>query len=219
VAGHAPFAENDLLFTDAGFFHFFTFKLLAGNPATALQAPFSVVLSQRMATKYFGDQDPVGKTLRIKTDSTYLYQVTGVAADAPSNSSITFNFLASVSSLRAMPEVAALIKSQPVGGGSFKTYFKLQQPADTTKLQRTLQLLAAKQEAAEKETFVLTALPNIHLQANFGDFANTKYIKIFPLVAGLILILALINYMSLSTARSTIRAKEIGVRKVFGAGR
>ncbi|PSR55335.1 hypothetical protein AHMF7605_18390 [Adhaeribacter arboris] len=216
---NATFIESNFLFADADFFRFFTFALKQGNPATVLQAPFSVVISQDMATKYFGNSNPVGKTLRIKTDSTFVYQITGVAANAPSNSSITFDFIASNASLKALPEAAELLKSPLVKGGLFRTYFRLKQPADTSRLQSTLRQLVQEDKFAEVQKFILTSLPDIHLKSNFGDFANSKYIKIFPLVAGLILLLALINYMSLTTARSTVRAKEIGVRKVFGAGR
>src|ERR1700744_3544598 len=86
------FSENKMFFGDANFFRIFSFKLLSGNPATVLDKPFSLVISSDMAKKYFGTQDAVGKTLKIKTDSTYSYLVTGVAENVPSNSSIDFNF-------------------------------------------------------------------------------------------------------------------------------
>ncbi|QNF32847.1 ABC transporter permease [Adhaeribacter swui] len=219
AVANATFTESNFLFADADFFRFFTFELKQGNPATVLREPLAVVISQKMATKYFGTSNPVGKTLRIKTDSTFTYQVTGVAAPAPSNSSITFDFVASVASLKVMPATAELVKSTQLRGGDFRTYFRLKQAADTTQLQNTMRRLVQEDSFAQVQKFVFTALPDLHLKANFGDFTNSKYIKIFPLVAGLILLLALINYMSLTTARSTIRAKEIGVRQVFGANR
>ncbi len=92
------FTEDNLLFADPGFFNFFSFKLLSGSANNVLSKPFTVVLSREMAKKYFGDENPVGKTLTIKTDSAYTYQVSGVAENAPSNSSITFNFVTSCQS-------------------------------------------------------------------------------------------------------------------------
>jgi len=214
------FSENKLLFADSGFFNFFSFKLLSGDPATALEKPFSVVLSQDMAKKYFGNTDPVGKTLTIKTDSSYTYQVTGVAANAPSNSSIEFNFVASNAGFIKTKEAPSYLGLQDIGPGSFDVYLLLKHPGDTAVLSRNLPLLAKKKNINfPNEKFSFTAFADTHLHDNFDDVSNTKYLKIFPLVAILILLLALVNYMSLSTARATLRAKEVGVRKVSGASR
>jgi putative ABC transport system permease protein len=115
------FADDKLLFADAGFFNFFSFKLATGNASSVLSKPFSVVLSKGMAKKYFGDENPVGKTLVIKTDTTYTYQVTGVTENTPSNSSINFNFIASASSLLSMKNYAQRIgEQQSIGPGPFK---------------------------------------------------------------------------------------------------
>src|ERR1700733_3614533 len=91
----SKFNEDNLLYVDAGFFKFFSFKLISGQPENVLSKPFSVVISRDMAKKYFGSSNPIGKTLTIKTDSAYNYQVTGIAENAPSNSSIEFDFVAS----------------------------------------------------------------------------------------------------------------------------
>ncbi|SDD21454.1 putative ABC transport system permease protein [Mucilaginibacter pineti] len=215
------FGESKLQFADAGFFNFFTFKLSSGNAADVLSKPFSVVLSKAAAGKYFGNSNPVGKTLKIKTDSiAYTYQVTGIAENAPSNSTIDFDFLASASSLAAMPKSKAEMNRPGIGNGNFKTYLLLKQPADSAHLSRSMkQLLITQSQAFADQKIILTGLTDMHFKLNFGDSANIKYLKIFPLVAGLILLLALVNYMSLSTARSTLRSKEIGVRKVSGASR
>ena len=213
------FSETKLLFADSGFFNFFSFKLLSGDPTRALEKPFSVVLSQDMAKKYFGNTDPVGKTLTIKTDSSYTYQVTGVAANAPSNSSIEFNFVASNAGFIKTKEATFYVGLQDIGPGSFDVYLLLKNPGDTALLSRNLPLLAKKNINFPNEKFSFTAFADTHLHDNYGDASNTKYLKIFPLVAILILLLALVNYMSLSTARATLRAKEVGVRKVSGASR
>ena len=126
--------------------------------------------------------------------------------------------MASSASLLAMKE-ASLYSGQPqIGPGSFSTYLLLKHAADSAILRRNLNLMAKKSNDYPDEQFFLTALPDTHLN-NYRDNSNIKYLKIFPIVAVLILLLALVNYMSLSTARATLRAKEVGVRKISGANR
>lgn len=213
------FAESKLIFADAGFFNFYSFKLLAGEASDVLKAPFSVVISKDIAKKYFGNSNPVGQTLTIKTDSAYTYHVTGVAENAPSNSSIDFNFVASNASLLAMKEASMYTGSQDISFGSFGLNLLLKHASDTAALKRNLQAMARKDKSLGEMIYTLSPLTDTHLKMNFGDSSNTRYLKIFPLVAVLILLLALVNYMSLSTARATLRAKEVGVRKVSGASR
>ena len=206
------FAENKFFFADANFFSFFSFKLQRGNKDQVLQNPFSVVISQNIAKKYFGEKDPVGKTIRY--NNIYDFIVTGVAGKIPSNSSIEFDFITSISSLYS---IAAKDSGQAMEENNFSTYFLLKQPADISKVeQQLLRLGQSKNKAIGK--YIGTPLTSLRL-SEATDNSNTKYLKIFPFVAALILILALINYMSLSTARSTTRTKEIGVRKVLGADR
>ncbi|HTJ11714.1 MAG TPA: ABC transporter permease [Dinghuibacter sp.] len=208
-----PFTENGFLFADSRFFSFFSFPLVEGDPATALGKPFSVVLSQRAARKYFGQSDPIGQVLTY--NHKHPLEVTGVAADAPSNSSIEFDFVTPLSSLEAMPE-----RKDEIGGpsdpiGNFVTYLRLNRPESARGVEKSLAVLA-------RDTSIhmtLELFRDTHLGLNFGDFSNLRYLKVFPLVAFLVLLLALINYMSLATARATTRAKEIGVRKTLGAGR
>lgn len=213
------FTEKDLLFADAGFFNFFSFKLLSGQPKEVLSKPFSVVLSQDMARKYFGDENPVGKLLTIKTDSAYTYQVTGVAENCPSNSSIKYNFIASNSSFTTMKEAKDYMGEQKFGNGSFTLYLLLKRASDTATLSRGLATLANDKSAGPKMKFNMAPFVNTHLEYSETDSSNIKYLTVFPIIAVLILLLALVNYMSLSTARATLRAKEVGVRKVTGASR
>ncbi len=213
------FLEDKLLFADAGFFNFFSFKLLSGNPTEVLKKPFSVVLSKDMAVKYFGKTDPIGQTIKIKTDSVYTYQVTGVAENNPSNSSIQYNFVVPVSSLQVMKEAGRYSQASGLGFGSYTTYLLLKNAADTALLKKTLALQIRKTKGFENAKFTLSPLAGTHLDSGNGDQSNIKYLKIFPLIGFLILLLALVNYMSLSTAKATLRAKEVGVRKVSGASR
>ena len=213
------FSEKNLVFADPGFFKFFSFKLLSGDPNSVLKKPFSVVISQEMAKKYFGDENPIGKTITLKTDSAYTYQVTGVAENCPSNSSIQYNFVVSNSSFLAMKEAKDYLGPEKIGFGTFKLYLLLKHVPDTVTLKRGLDFLGKKNKDFQDMTFSLKPLTDTHLNFSDGDQSNTKYLQIFPLVAVLVLLLALVNYMSLSTARATLRAKEIGVRKVSGASR
>jgi putative ABC transport system permease protein len=212
------FAENKLVFADAGFFSFFSFKLLSGQASQVLSAPFSVVISQAMSKKYFGNENPVGKMLTIRTDSAYTYQVTGVAENCPSNSSIEYNFVASNSGFITTKAAKKFMGDQKVGGGLFDIYLLLRHPTDTAMLKRGLQSLYAGKNTDPEIKFSLFPLVDRHLKRSY-DNSNFKYLTIFPLIALLILLLALFNYMSLSTARATLRAKEIGIRKVSGASR
>jgi len=214
------FSEDGLLFADAGFFNFFSFKLLSGNASNVLNKPFTVVISRDMAKKYFGADNPVGKTITLKTDGAYTYMVTGVAENSPSNSTINFKFVTSNLSLLAMKEAVNYVGKKEISYGNFNTYLLLNHASDTAVLRRNLNSMAKKEKTFDDIHYSLSPLSDTHLNGNIGgDSSNIKYLKIFPLVAVLILLLALVNYMSLSTARATLRAKEVGVRKVSGASR
>lgn len=213
----AQFIEKEFLYTDATFFDFFSFNLIKGNPSEVLKAPYSLVISEEMATKYFGNNDPIGKSLSVKIDSTYLFTVKGVMEKTPSNSSIKADFIASSSSLNSMKEAFYDMRSQSFQGGSFATYVKLNNPGDIEAVQASMNALSKKANKESTDQYFLSKITDTHL--NSEALTNIKYVKIFSFVAILILILALINYISLSTARSSARSKEIGIRKVNGAGR
>ena len=213
------FSEKNLVFADPGFFKFFSFKILSGDVNSVLANPFSVVISQEMAKKYFGDENPIGKAITLKTDSAYTYHVTGVAENCPSNSSIQYNFVVSNSSFLTMKEAKEYLGPQKIGFGTFKLYLLLKHASDTLTLKRGLDFLGKKNIDFQDMAFSLKPLTDMHLNFSDDDQSNTKYLQIFPLVAVLVLLLAMVNYMSLSTAQATLRAKEIGVRKVSGASR
>lgn len=209
------FIENKFLFADSNFFSFFSFRLLTGNKAQVLQHPFSVVLSQKTATKYFGKENPVGKTIRY--NNAYDFVVYGVAEETPSNSSIAYDFIAPISSLLTMSGQRDLVQNDE---NIFSTYFLLNHSATASQLEASLQQLdkARNPGGNGEKRFIAVPLKNIHTYADL-DKANIKYLELFPLVAGLILLLAIFNYISLTTARSSVRSKEVGVRKVLGANR
>jgi putative ABC transport system permease protein len=215
--------DKPFLFADSNFFRFFSYRLLEGDPDLVLVRPNTVVLTRSVARKYFGDSDPVGKTLLYNGEQPL--EVTGVCADPPSNTTLDFDCIASGISLKSMGEMKPMLpsmQSQLMQGGAFQTWIKLRSAASAGQVTATIDRLAAQSRDSkdgDPDQFYLTALPDIHLHNNFGDSSNTRYLTIFPLVAGLILLLALINYMSLATARAIVRAREVGVRKVLGAGR
>jgi putative ABC transport system permease protein len=152
------FSEEKLVFADPDFFNFFSFKLLSGNVSDVLKKPFSVVISSDMAKKYFGTQDAVGKLLVIRTDSAYTYQVTGIADNSPSNSSIKFNFVASCSSLLATKEASNFKGFPQIGPGSYNTYLLLKHASDTTKLRQGLESVVKASELYKTATFSLLPL-------------------------------------------------------------
>jgi putative ABC transport system permease protein len=214
------FGEARFIFSDSNFFRFFTFRLLQGNPDQALTRPFTVVITPDMAHKYFGNADPVGKLLRY--DSAYTFEVTGVAEKAPSNSSITYDFVASLSSRRQMGNNGrSESEDNELLFGNYTTYFQLAAGARPENVEATLHRLAMQNKVIKDAParYMVYPLMSSHLAMNFFSDGGSRYLSIFPLVAGLILLLALINYMNLSTARATLRAKEVGVRKANGASR
>ncbi|WP_228236569.1 ABC transporter permease [Allomuricauda sp. M10] len=205
------FSEDNFLFADPNFFSFFSFPLLQGDRDEVLKSPFSAVISQNIAERYFGGQNPIGKTFLYNDQ--YIFTVRGVAKITPSNSNIAFDFVASISSMASMEEYQESLKEDY---SDFTTYFSLAKSSDPAIVEAALLNISGQKEDDVNKKYLLRPLTSLH----FGsDFANSRYIKIFPLVAILILLLALVNYASLSTARSTTRSKEVGVRKVLGAHR
>lgn len=218
---------RDFYFADSNFFRFFSFRLLRGQAANVLSRPFTVVLTESEARKYFGAEDPLGKTLQM--DGRFPLEVTGVAADVPSNSSIRFGMIASLSTMHGVEKYAPYLTGQRLGAyGAFATWLLLNNAGDTTRVQQNLARAAIEIEgktkadeafgyAKETHQFRLNPMMGEHARATTGP--NGKYLGPLILVAGVILLLALVNYMSLATARAAARAKEVGVRKVLGAAR
>ena len=211
--------KGNFIYADANYYRFFSLRLERGDAGRVLTRPYTIVLTQRAAQKYFGTKDPIGRVLRM--NGKYDFEVTGVEADPPSNTDLQADFIASVSSMATMKEKQNFLRSSGVEPGAFQTWFLLRDAGSAAKVERVIDRLSVfpVHPDKDKDGYTLTSLADHHLNANFGDTSNQRYLKIFPMVAGLILLLALVNYMSLATARATARAKEVGVRKVLGAGR
>lgn len=216
-SGNETFYEKNLFAADANLFSFFSFDLLEGNASDALEAPLSVVLTNETAKKYFGDTNPLGKQISIKQDSTYNFTITGVVKDFPTNSSIKADVIVSMSSLSVMKETKDIMEEQLFQGGSFATILKLNQLDKKTEIQNTA--LKLDRLSYEKSTNTYELEPFTEAHALNTDTSRFNYLNVFPIVAFLILILALTNYISLTTARASKRSKEVGVRKISGANR
>jgi putative ABC transport system permease protein len=219
------FMENRVRYADSEFLDIFSFPLIKGNPATALKQPNNVIITQAIVKKYFGDQDPIGKVLR--RDNAENVIVTGVFADIPDNSQIKFDFILPLSSL-ANSDVYFKRNLSDWGAGNVYTYILLAKSFDPTrinllKLENQITQIYHKHLPNTKAAFHLQPLTKIHLTPElFRDLpghGNVLYVKIFFIIAILILAVACINFMNLATARSARRAKEIGLRKVAGARR
>jgi putative ABC transport system permease protein len=231
--GDIRYNEEGILFADSTFFDVFDFKLLRGDPKTALVRPRSMVLTEEFAAKYFGKTDPLGQKMSVEAD-TNLYTVTGVVQNVPGNSHIKFDMLGSMSSY---PQRA---NSQFWLNHNFYTYFVVRAGTDKDILQEKFQEIVVKyvgpqiqefigisladfQNAGNDFRYVLEPLKDIHLkgapQYNLEPPGSLTTVYIFAVIAFLILIIAIINYVNLATAKSATRAKEVGVRKVSGANK
>jgi ABC-type antimicrobial peptide transport system permease subunit len=216
--GEKPFTESGIAFADPSFLAIFNFPLVKGDPATALVGPTSLIITETVARKYFGSEDPMGRTLRL-FDAIDL-KVTGVARDVPRNSHLRFSFLGNFD---------VVIKELGYSGGwennNFYTYVRLVPNADFKKLTPAVYKYLTKINPKTSTFINLQPLRDIHLRSNYAidiDGASQvkeQYVRIFAGIAFLVLLIACINYMNLATARSGLRSKEVGVRKVVGAGR
>ncbi|MFD2935912.1 ABC transporter permease [Spirosoma flavum] len=224
------FRESKVAYADASFFTLFTFPLVQGTAATALIQPNSVALSQTQAQKYFGDKKPLGKTLTLNNQfGKTLYTVTAVYADMPKNSDLIFD---AVFSLQTLANPANLNGNDWARldsfDGSYLTTF-LQLPAEQSGEQANYRALADKFNALKKKRtpkdeslFMIQPATDMHLAASLSDPYPTSgslgFVYLLSGIAGLILLIAWFNYVNLSTAGALKRAKEVGVRKVIGAG-
>jgi putative ABC transport system permease protein len=230
--GDMSFRERRVIFTDPSFFNIFSIPLLKGDPETALSSPNALVISRKTAEKYFRDEDPVGKTLRLDNRDDFL--VTGVFEEIPDNSHFHYDMLLSLESL-------AESKNQMWLSQNFQTYILVREGTDWKELETKLQGVMEKyffpvvakmlgismDELGESEDMFarnyLQSLGSIHLhsdvQGELEPNSDIRYVYIFSAIALFVLLIASINFMNLTTARSAGRAKEVGIRKVMGSFR
>ncbi|GGM74245.1 ABC transporter permease [Dyadobacter beijingensis] len=229
--------RSEIVFhTDSAFFSIFSFPLLSGNPATALNNPRSVVISEEMAQKQFGTSDALGKTLTVRTGEKNTgfepYTVTGIAKTCPQNSSIRFDIL-----MPLVVKPADMERSMNWFNTFLNTFVLLAPGSNLTQVERKINAVynadakeairevARKYDMRDKKEYLLQPFTNIHLNAGLPPDnglegrTNPQLAYILSGIAVFILLIACINFINLTVARSLKRAKEIGVRKVVGSGR
>lgn len=225
------YREEKWGFADSTLFDVFSFDLVKGDPQKALVEPNTIVITEALAKKYFDDEDPIGKSVTVDND--YLYRVTGVMKEVPRNTHFTFDIFASMSTIDESRNPTWM-------SNNFQTYVVLKEGADPEAVNAKFPDLIRTHIGPEIEQFMnktyddmlasgnhlefsLFPMTKIHLhstlQHELGATSDIKYIYIFTFIGLFILLLACINFMNLSTARSATRAKEVGMRKVVGAQR
>jgi putative ABC transport system permease protein len=222
------FYDGPLFFTDSTVFKILHLPFIYGNPKTALNRPNTIVITEKIAEKYFGNKNPLGETLLINISGDRYYEITGVIKNIPLSTHLHFNFLASVNSLERYKN-----SQSNWFDSDFYTYVKLKQN-NYQQIQNQLNYLVEKYIGKElkakniKYSYKLQPIKDIYLHSNFAheigtgdalakDFNKLINIRIFSIIAIFVLIIACFNYINLSTARSIKRAKEVGLRKVVGA--
>ena len=222
--------ESNIIYADSTLFDVFTLPMIEGDPRTALTAPHSIVITEDIAKKYFNTTaNVVGKNLII--NDTGNYKITGVIKDIPQQSHFRFDFFVSLSSSDES-------RQNNWVSNNFNTYIVLKKGADTKALETQFDAMVDKyvgpqvkavlnlnmedfKKSGNYDRYTLTPLTKIHLYSNkvaeLGANSNIQYVYIFSAIAIFILLIACVNFMNLSTARSANRAKEVGVRKVLGS--
>ena len=218
IVNEVEYSEDALAFVEPNVFDVFTFPLLKGDKATALEDPYSVVLSESAAQKYFGDADPLGQTMEIRERD---FSVTGIMADIPDNSQLKFDVLVS---LNCAEDVFSRIVIENWGEGSSWTFAMTDGKRPEQYEKRLADFVGVKLEEWSNFSpkIVMQPLPELYLHSKDistggppgGDIV---YVYAFSFIALFILIIACINYVNLATARSSLRAREVGLRKVVGA--
>lgn len=221
--GKKTFQEDRVFFMDSAAFDVFTWDLVKGNPQTALIEPYSVVLTESTAKKYFGDTDPMGKVLEGGETGgragTGVYKVTGIMKDVPSNSHLKFDALMSLSSFRKT-------WTEPFeswGYVDFYTYFILAKENTIQQLNAKIPAFLDRNKDLTNDSYSLRfeSMNDAYLQSKAerqpGETGNPQSLYIFAIIGVFILCIACANFMNLATSRSMERAKEVGVRKALGA--
>ena len=218
--------ESDIAAVDSTFFNIFSFPLMHGTAQDVLSEPNSMVISESTAKRYFGDDDPVNQVVKVR--ETMDFKITGIMKDMPVNSHVHFDVLLSMSTF---PDQL----NDPWWNNNFKTYIVLNDGANPEELEAKFPEFIKQHVGEGKDDwdewlasgnnweYFLQPVSSIHLNSKLnGEFeanGNINYIYIFITAAILIVIIASVNFMNLSTAKSEHRAKEVGLRKVIGSGK
>ncbi len=208
------FVENGGKVVDPDFFKIFSFPIIKGEKENPLKSDYSIVLTEKLANKYFGDQDPIGELIEV--NSKYRYEVTAVIQNPPANSSISFDFLIPFSFFEDFWEYDL----SDWEANSFHTFIRLGEDAKPVDISEKLRKFIKARIPSSNVELALQAFSNYHLHAiDNKRVGGVWYVRVFLFVAVLILLIACFNYMNLATARSERRSKEVAIRKVVGAQR
>ena len=216
------FREGQVFFTNPAFFEVFSFPLVRGSAEQALAEPNAVVITEETSQKYFGDKNPIGQTLTLGTGDGLAFEVTGVAENVPERSHFHFDFLLSWPTLDAAFNYSE--NASEWSNNSLYTYLRLPEGRAPEAMEAQLAGLTERHAPEDFDAALsLQPLTSIHLHSHHDNELETNgraaYVYLFSIVAGLILLIACINFMNLATARSAERAREVGVRKAAGARR
>ena len=208
--------ENGLVAADSNYFKLFDHAMLQGDPYTALVEPYSIVLTKSKAESYFGNTDPVGKSLELLSGFDRPFKVTGVIDDVKRNTHYSFDILISLKSIQPR------IDNDGWNGFNYYTYLKLAKDADLSYMEsRFPELMKTHVNEDTDLIFNLQPMLDIHLYSDFTYepqiHGSADAIRFLNIIAFFVLIIAWVNYINLSTARAIDRAKEVGLRKVIGA--
>jgi putative ABC transport system permease protein len=213
--GEKAFYEGGCVAVDSTFFNLFTYDFLHGNKATALTQPYSAVLTEEAAEKYFGDENPVGKS--FTANSQFEFTVTAVLKSLPKNSINQFDILVPFDFLKETGQY-----DDRWGSNSIRTYIKLYKNALIDSVDSKLTAIVKQHNEENTTDFMAAPFTGVHLHQYWGygnDPGAIVFVYIFSAIAIFVLLIACINFMNLSTAKSSTRAREIGLRKASGASK
>ncbi|MDB5000909.1 MAG: hypothetical protein JWR76_1986 [Mucilaginibacter sp.] len=222
------FIETSFAYTDPSYFSVFNFNLIKGDKRNPLPDNNSIVITESTAKRYFGNEDPIGKVVTLGQDE--LFMVTGVIPDYPANSSFQYHVLLPISKFNDLTYIKNkksydnknVVSSMDADWANFgfETYLLLKSEINTTVLEKKLQAIHERNKPEDAPVPYLTQpLLKMHLYKADGTDGGFSTVRTFAIVALMILLIACINYVNLSTARSMLRAKEVSMRKIIGAGK
>jgi putative ABC transport system permease protein len=220
IVGNKKFNKSGH-YVDPDFLEMFSFPLVKGNVKTVLRDPNSIVITESLAKAIFGNEDPMGKIIRI--DNKYDILVTGIARDVPQNSTFQFDFLAPFE-FRVQNEPFVRDAKNSWGNNFLATIVEIREGTSMEAVSKKIgPLVMQKDKRIKNQTLILHSIAKLHLYDEFKNWVNTggriEYIRLFGIIGLFVLIIACINFMNLSTARSEKRAREVGVRKAVGSRR
>jgi putative ABC transport system permease protein len=212
--------EDRCAYVDSSWFNVFDHEFISGSPAAFNKNPFSLLITRSKAKKYFGNENPVGQTMRIDTID---YRVEGLIADNPANSSFQYDIFIPLAARATTPEAKKNLLSW--GNYNYLTFIKLLPTADPVTVEKKLSAILLKERNREKNDMKaeLVKLPAMHFEKSIQNPSiirgDKKTVTIFSVLLILLLTIACINYVNLTTARATLRIKEVSIRKIVGAAR